>query len=166
MSSVNLQPLLEDAHVALLREPVSISIAARDARCIPTVVRALGLRLTEDRQRLTVLVSGSSARALLACLQNNGAIAMVIGRPATHRTIQLKGTDATIEPALSSDHALVARHRDAFIQELLSIGYKQPFVSGVLPASPDELTAVTFTPTAAFEQTPGPAAGQRLQRSS
>jgi hypothetical protein len=42
------------------------------------------------------------------------------------------------------------------------IGYDQAFVGTLLAYEPADLVAVTFTPTSAFAQTPGPQAGKRL----
>jgi hypothetical protein len=52
------------------------------------------------------------------------------------------------------------------VQELVSIGYTAELAAAVRGRAESGLIAIAFTPTSAFEQTPGPAAGARLQASA
>ena len=155
--------LLDEAHAAFIQSRVAINVGARDADNIATLTRALGCRLSADRRVVTVFVSVPRAQALLDDVRANGAIAVVISRPSTHHTIQLKGTDAVIAPIADSDRAAIAEYLESFVEDLVGIGYKKNFARIVLTGMDDEVVAVTFTPTAAFAQTPGPGAGARLQ---
>ena len=49
----------------------------------------------------------------------------------------------------------------AWIEDLCRIGYGPEWADAVR-GRPERLAAIRFTPTAAFQQTPGPGAGQRL----
>jgi len=82
--------------------------------------------------------------------------------PSTHQTLQLKGLDAEIVAPAAEDRSVCAAWQESFVAELLELGYEERFARGVFAGLTDELVAVRFTPDAAFEQTPGPSAGQQL----
>jgi hypothetical protein len=91
----------------------------------------------------------------------NGMIAVVFSQPSTHRTIQLKGTDARLVAVTAADRAVSERHLQAWVADLCSVGYGLPFAHA-LRGQPERIAAIRFSPSAAFQQTPGPGAGQRL----
>lgn len=103
------------------------------------------------------------AISLLDCLEDNGAIAAVFTRPSTHQTLKFKGTDAELSEIDPHDPMLTADYQRKFVLELASIGHTPEFAAAVVPIM-DDLVAVRFTPTAAFDQTPGPSAGKALGR--
>jgi hypothetical protein len=154
---------LDPDHAALIQSGVSIIVAARNAENETTVSRALGCRVAADRRRVTLFLSAAQSGALLADLRANGIIAAVFGQPSTHRAIQLKGTDAAVVP-LPADHAhVLAEHRRLMALEVRATGISEAFVRAMLAAAPGDVVAVTFEPSAAFLQTPGPKAGTRLE---
>lgn len=155
-------PLLDEAHAAFIQRRVTVNVGGRDADNVPTLVRALGCRVSPDRRRVTVFLSVPRSQALLKNIRDNGRIAVVMSRPSTHQTIQLKGTDAAAGPLEDGDRALMAAYQDSFVQELVEIGYRETFARAVISGQSDEIVGVTFTPVEAFVQTPGPGAGQRL----
>lgn len=155
-------PMLDAAHAAFIQRRVTINAGARDAGNVPTLVRALGCRVSPDRRRVTVFLSVPRSQALLKNIRDNGAIAVVMSRPSTHQTIQLKGTDAAAGPPEEGDRALMAAYQDSFVQELIELGYPETFARAVVSGQSDEVVGVTFTPVEAFVQTPGPGAGHRL----
>ena len=53
------------------------------------------------------------------------------------------------------------RHLQAWSEDLCRIGYTPEFASAVRGVAP-RLAAIAFTPSAAFQQTPGPGAGKPL----
>lgn len=140
----------------------SMSVAARDAHMRPVVGRALGCRVSADRRRLTLYLSGSREAQLLACLRENGMIALTVTRPTTHQTLQFKGRVLEILPATDADRAEIAAYRQSFVEELASVHYEAAFTRAVL-AGDEDCVAVTFEPTAAYDQTPGPKAGTVLE---
>jgi hypothetical protein len=90
-------------------------------------------------------------------------IAVVFSRPNTHQTIQLKGTDATIVPLGREDRELMIAYGKSFVAEIGALGYKEHFSRALMSPAAEDAVGVEFTPSAAFVQTPGPAAGQRLE---
>jgi hypothetical protein len=155
---------LEPDILDFLEQGVSIHAGSRDASHVASLSRGLGCRLSADRTRLTVFLLASHSGAMLADFRANGQVAVVITLPSTHRTIQLKGTDAGAEPLQEGDHLLVARSREAFVKELVKLGWEASLPESLLGGAPGDVVAVGFTITAAFVQTPGPTAGTPLAR--
>ena len=149
-------------HAAFMQRGVSVVVASRNPAMVPDVVRGCGCRVSRDRRRVTVLIEPGRASELLDDIRLTGTIAVVFSEPSTHRTIQLKGTDATVTPVTAADRRIAERHLGAWVEELVSVGYAADFAAAVRGRAEMGLTAITFTPTSAFEQTPGPAAGTRL----
>ena len=48
------------------------------------------------------------------------------------------------------------------VQEVGQVGYGPQYVAAMLAAPLQDVVAVSFTPTSAFDQTPGPRAGAQL----
>lgn len=158
-------PLLDAEHAAFILLPgISITAASRAADRRPVLGRALGCRVAPDRSRVAVQVSGDQNAALVAALRDSRVIAVVFSQPSTHRTIQLKGTDAQVEPAGPEDRECARRWTEGFVAELAGMGYAASLVETFLWCDPAGLRTVTFTPCAAFQQTPGPGAGAPLSR--
>ena len=155
---------LDPAQAAFIQGGVSVIVAGRDASLVADAVRGCGCRMSRDHRRVTVLVDRARAGTLLAGVAANRMIAVVFSQPSTHLTIQLKGTDAAAVRIQASDRRLVAAHREAWIADLASIGYARAFAEALWGRLPEALAAIAFTPSAAFQQTPGPAAGQPLGR--
>jgi hypothetical protein len=155
-------PLIDEELAAFLQSGVSVHAASRDAQNVPDMVRGLACRLSADRRRVTVFLLASQCGEMLRDFAANGAIAFVASLPSTHRTVQLKGTDAVAGPPQPGDKELVARQRAAFEFDLVTLGYAKTLPSTLVAGEWPDVVAVTFTPNAAFVQTPGPGAGAPL----
>jgi hypothetical protein len=158
----NSPPLLDAEHAAFMQGGVSVIVASRNPALVADVVRGCGCRISRDRRRVTVLVEPGRSSELLENIRLTGTIAVVFSQPSTHRTIQLKGTDAEVVPVTAADRRIVERHLGAWVQELVSIGYTAEFSAAVRGRTELGIAAIAFTPTSAFQQTPGPAAGAKL----
>jgi hypothetical protein len=157
------RPLFDAELAAFMQGGISLNIGACGADLRPSVARAVGCRIAQDRRTVRILVSQVQAAPVLEHVRATGALAAVFSEPATHRTVQLKGVDASVEPAGAADLGAAATYRQAFIDHLEPLGYA-PALIGALLACPDaDLVAVRFTPMAAFSQTPGPDAGRALR---
>lgn len=155
---------LDAEDVTFLEGGVSMHASSRDAQNVANLSRALGCRVSPDRARVTVFLLASHSGSMLADYRANGAIAVVFSLPCTHRTVQLKGEDAAVEPLQDGDHVLIARNREAFVKGLTSIGYPASLPELLVAGVRGDVVAVGFTVSAAFIQTPGPAAGSPLAR--
>src|SRR5262245_58387094 len=156
-------PLLDAGTAAFIEGGVSITASSRDANKTPSMARAVGCRVSTDRESVTVLVPKSRAPELLDSIAFCHQIAVVFSEPTTHRTIQLKGTDAAIVPIEKSDAKLNERFADAFVAEVCPLGYEEDVVRSLVSCGVEDLTAIKFTPSLAFQQTPGPRAGEPLK---
>lgn len=159
-------PLFDCDHAAFMQSGVSLHAASCGEDQLPSAARALGCRISDDRLNVRVLVQAPQATELLADVRRNGALAVVFSKPSTHRTLQLKGGDAAPCPADADDLLAVARYRDAFVAETSALGHPAPLIRALLDCADEQIVAISFTPNAAFSQTPGPQAGQALQAQS
>jgi hypothetical protein len=155
---------LDAETVAFMQGGVSMHAASRDAGLVASLSRALGCRVAANRSRVTVFLLASHSAGMLADFRANGRIAVVFSLPSTHRTLQLKGADAAVEPLRDGDLELIARHRAAFLADLTSLGYARSLPETLMSGSGSDVVAVSFTVSEAFIQTPGPTAGTRLAR--
>lgn len=147
--------------LALLDLGIGVSVASRDANGLPDLVRALGA--TRDASgTITVYVSGRDARHVLDNLRGNGAIAVVFSQPTTHRTVQVKASQVTIEAGRDADAAIAHQRIRAMAGELERHGYERGFTERMLSFDPADLTLVRLRPEEIFDQTPGPQAGRTI----
>ena len=68
-----------------------------------------------------------------------------------------------MSPATPTDIELAREHGIAIVEHIASLDYPRDAVQCYFHHSPENLVAVQFAPTAAFEQTPGPSAGTALE---
>jgi hypothetical protein len=164
MAGKNLAPtLLDETNAALIAGGVSINASSRTAENIPVMGRAVGCRVSADRRTVTLFFSTTSASELLDGIRSTGQIAVVFSQPSTVQTIQLKGSDVAVVPALKRDVKLVEQYCDVFVAEVCPLGYNEALVRSLMWIDPADIIAVAFTPSEAFVQTPGPRAGEPLK---
>ncbi|ODU99759.1 MAG: hypothetical protein ABT20_16530 [Rubrivivax sp. SCN 70-15] len=146
---------------ALIARRVSIIVGTRDAALRPHVMRAAGCRLSDDRRRLLLLMPALRGAEVLADLRANRQVAVVFSEPTTHRTLQVKGHDAVVGDATEEELGLAAPYHVRLADELAQLGFGASVTASLLGRD-EPLAAIRFTIAEAFEQTPGPAAGERL----
>lgn len=156
--------LLRAEHIALLERGVSTIVASRDAQLRPSVMRAVGACISADGQRITVFLRRSQSQQLLADIAATGHIAVVFSDPPSHRTVQVKATAAVQRTLLPADEPALQHYLAAMQQAVAQVGYGPQYTAAMLNAPRGDLVAVEFSPEAAFDQTPGPHAGQPLRQ--
>ena len=161
--SVAPESIVDAAQAAFMQGGVSISAASCGAAPFPGVSRVLACSVAEDRRRLTIMVARSCAQELLDDVGYSGRIAVVFSQPSTHRTIQVKGDHACLAVPDASLVEAVRIHSDAFVDEVVPLGFAAPLVRSLLAFPVDDIVAIVFTPNAAYDQSPGPRAGAPLQ---
>jgi hypothetical protein len=154
-------PLLGPPQRDLILGRASIIVATSNAALAPHLMRAVGCRFSPD-DRLVILVTRSGSAPLLADVVANARMAVVFSRPSTLQTLQLKGTDARCEPATAADVDLARDYARRMVEEVGLLGFDAVMAHGAFDARADDLVALSFTPSAVFEQTPGPRAGEPL----
>ena len=141
---------------------VSIIVAARNVQLRPSISRAKGCRVVrESVRRLRIILSAAQAGDFLDDVRSSGLVAATFSAPSTHRTLQFKGVDAQIAAIDDEDRAVMRAYAKAFAIEIDPLGFSGMYAQTFL-AAPDDEVAIEFTPSDAFQQTPGPEAGARL----
>lgn len=156
------RPACMDVSALPLQRAVSVLVATRDARNTPHIARALGLQAAPRPDGVALLLDGAAAADTLADVQANGQVAVVFSEPSTHRSVQLKGCDARVEPAGAADAAAAQAYIARMTQEIGQLGFPPELVAGLFSHDPAGLRVLRFTPVEAYEQTPGPQAGEPL----
>lgn len=158
---------LDSAILALLAGPIAISISGRDAVLRPSVAHAYGCRVVAGGEAIRIFLLASETRQVLADIAANGEVATVYSDVRSFRSLQIKGHDGRIVDFDAEDSA----HREVYYRitsdELVALGHPARLARGYfsVPAKAD-LVTVVFTPCDIFEQTPGPGAGAKLDRST
>jgi len=155
-------PLLDPQRLATVAKGVSAIVASCSADGRPSLMRAVGSHISTDGCEVTVYLRRSQSTQLLQDIADTGQIAVVFSEPATHRTLQLKARQARQRPATGQDLPLLQAYLRSMEHEVGRVGLGPRYVGAMLAAPLDDVVAVSFTPGAAFDQTPGPRAGAPL----
>jgi hypothetical protein len=153
---------LDPEYSAFAQSGVAIDVAGRDAHNVPVVARAIGCRVSTDRQRITVFVPRTSSTRFLDAVASTGAVAAVFCHPSTVRSIQLKGSDATLVPASDEDRGPIRATIEGFVADVGALGLPESVARLEVSCDFADLVGVAFTIDAAFVQTPGANAGTRI----
>lgn len=153
---------LHPALLGYLRIGLSIHVGGRTAQGEPLLNRAIAFKV-EDDHRLSVLLPTPTADALLAALREVPLVAVVLCQPTTHNTVQIKGRDAVVARADAPAWLHRLEHKQRFVAEIQPFGFNEDFASAWLDVGPDQLHTVTFTPSGAWNQSPGPGAGRPME---
>lgn len=129
----------------------------------PEICRALAARALPDG-RIELLVNRQTGRELLAAVRATGRVAYVASQPDTNRTLHLKGTDAQLVPAGAEHEAVLVRSRDRFVARVERFGFRPETIIGFwFDIGVEALEGLRFTPSGAWDQSPGPGAGQPIE---
>ena len=142
-----------------LQQGVGIYIGTRNASLEPNGARAIAARVEPDGAILTIYLADVAAARILPDLESNGHAAVTFGRPVDERACQVKGAFVAARAARDDERPLLERQWEGFTRGLELIGVA-PVARSAWPKWP--ATAITLKPTAIFEQTPGPSAGQQV----
>lgn len=153
---------LSETHSSFIQGGVTIFVAS----CVPggavALGRALACRVTGGGRRLHVILARDACAAVLDAARAGGGIAAVFTQPSTHRSLQVKGGAVTAAPCGPKDRDQLTRQLKAVADEVAPLGFGAPYMYAYGAHSPDDLTRLSFDFSAAFDQTPGPGAGERV----
>ena len=156
-------PVLPPEMLALMRRGVSVLVGSRDDQMRPSLMRAVGSKVSADGTTVTVYLSRRQAGPLLQGLAGGAPLSVVFSEPTQHRTVQLKASRASaVRDAGEQDLQALERYRAAMDYELEQIGISRALTGAMLAFRLDDLAAVDLVPEQAFDQTPGPQAGRAL----
>jgi hypothetical protein len=154
-----LLPRIDAATAEFVRGPVAVVVATRDAALRPHVTRGWGPLAVDAGRALRLCVSARPELRTLGDLADNGRIAVTLSRPATYRSLQVKGGGARVEAMTADDEERVARHVAAFSAEVAGFGIGRAVLERMV-AGP--LVAVACAVAELYDQTPGAGAGAPL----
>jgi hypothetical protein len=141
---------------------LSITVASCGARRVPSIAKAVGCSVGAQRSEVTVLLFADQAEAVLRDVAAGGGVAVCFNRPSTHQTVQLKGDRVRSEPAPAALVPVARRCLDLLIDDLLPMGFERRMLETFFWRDLAQLQALTFAPSGAFAQTPGPDAGSAI----
>lgn len=144
---------------------VSLYLAGCATQRQPRATRAFHCRPHADGRRLVVWIAQYNSE-LLAGINSNGCIALVIAHVQSFRSMQLKGLDAQVLPVDPADYAHILNYQRGFIEKTTAVGHPPEVMRTHAQFRVDKLAAIHFTPNAAFAQTPGPKAGNSMPMST
>lgn len=144
---------------------VSLILSSCDHALNPSVMRAVGSQVEDGGRRIIAYLSRGQSGQLLGDIARSGRLAAVFSQPSTHLTVQFKSRRVRMREAVEADRPHLQRYLASMEEELVALGYPCELASAMLAHRLDDLVAVEFTPDEAFDQTPGPRAGQRLEAS-
>jgi len=147
------------AIAAFLDSGVSMVGASADDHLVPEAFRIWGATLS-DGGVLRALVS-SDAGQTFGRVGEGTLLCMTFGDPLNLRSLQVKGRSiGAPEPPGPADLACMERYEKVFCPKSLLNGTPPALVEGVRPRS---VFAVSIVLEEAYDQTPGPTAGKRLE---
>ncbi|MDM7941978.1 MAG: pyridoxamine 5'-phosphate oxidase family protein [Hydrogenophaga sp.] len=162
MPSAPAQALLSPDHLAMMDGGVSVIVSSCGADLTPSVMRAVGSHIGDGGRHITVFVCRSQSARLLGDVARSARLAAVFSQPSTHRTVQLKTRAARLREATDADVPALQRYLRGMETELTRIGFDAVYARAMLMHRLDDVVAIEFEPEQAFDQTPGPRAGQPI----
>jgi hypothetical protein len=141
---------------------LSIHVGACDGAGIPTLTRALAVQ-QRNEARLALLLPALPSQPLLDAVAQTGQVACVFCQPRSHIAIQIKGREARVEPARLSDWPELTHNHREFCAEIALFGFGPEFADAWFDVPDAVLQVVSFLPTGAWNQTPGPGAGAPME---
>ncbi|OHV83223.1 hypothetical protein [Mesorhizobium sp. ORS 3428] len=147
---------------AFCQSGVSIVVAACRPAEAPVAGLGCGCRMRPDG-RMRLLLPRPGNEELLAMLERGAGIAVTFTQPFTHRSIQVKGSQAVVTTMNGEDGREAARQSQGLRRELVVVGYPPAFAEAYCRVDPEIVVAVDISLDAAFVQTPGPGAGAELK---
>ena len=142
---------------------VSHRLGSSHADGRPEIIRGVAARMLEDG-RIEVLLCPQFGAQLLQAVAATRHIALVASSPRQQRTLHMKGLDAerfAPDPEWRPDYE---RCRDRYAEQIVAMGFPLEHVVSRLFATPfEQLVGLRFSPYGAWDQTPGPGAGQVVE---
>lgn len=146
----------------MIERGVSVIVSSCGHDLTPSVMRAVGSRIGDGGCHITVYLCRSQSAQLLQDVARSGRLAAVFSQPSTHRTVQVKTRTARLREATPDDEPALQRYLEGMERELTSIGFAAVYARAMLAHRLDDVVAIEFVPELAFDQTPGPKAGQPI----
>lgn len=116
-----------------------------------------------DDGRIEVLLFRRQGVHLLPAVAATRRVAVSAGLPSNNRVLHVKGTDAEVMAPRDEHEPMFAERFEAWLRQIEAFGADRRQVFAVYgECSLAQMSCVRFTPLAAWDQTPGPGAGQPI----
>src|SRR4051812_36786867 len=126
---------------AMMARGVSVIVASRNAALRPSLMRAVGSRVEDGGQDITLYLSRPQSRQLLEDVAATGQLAVVFSEPSTLRTVQLKTSRVTTRNADSGDAPVLATYLRSMEREMTLIGFSPPLAQVMLAHRIEDVVA-------------------------
>lgn len=153
---------LEDSVAAFLSGRVMMIAATRDQNFNTRVGRGCGAYFDENVGDVVLLSSMSQWPEFFACAVKRASIAATFADPSSYRALQIKGQINDVGPATPEQNERALQYVEQMLPLMAGLGANRLQVSTVFAY--DSLAAIRFWPVDLFVQTPGPGAGEPMQR--
>lgn len=153
--------MLEGRLLQFVQGGISVLVGTVDGEGIPACCRAVALAPRDPAGVLTVYVPVATGAETVANVATTRRIAVACSHPIDHSSVQFKGTTREVRLAQPSEEALVRERLDQFGDVLAGIGLPKA-VTGAITHWPS--FAIDVVVEEIFNQTPGPHAGEPLER--
>lgn len=153
---------LPDHWIAHLAAGPTLRVGSTTPEGLPELAFAHAARVLPDG-RFELLVLKRQATELLTAVAATGRIAVSAGLPSNTRVLHVKAVDAEVLAPREEHGAVFADFFEAWLRQVEMFGADRRRIHATLgDLSLSHLACVRFTPLAAWDQTPGPGAGQTV----
>jgi hypothetical protein len=138
---------------------VATLVGTGDARSRPQIAYGWAPRVVDQSGVMEVFIERARAGKTLANLRSNGHIAVTLAHPVSVRSVQFKGKFRAVTEPTDEDKNYVQERREDFVTSTSLVGDPPAIIRALWL---DDVQIVSSTVESAFDQTPGPNAGQPL----
>lgn len=151
---------IDDALARFVQSGVAVIVGTTTDDGRPHAAYGWAPRVGDRGRSLSLFLDAPRADTTLADLQSNGRIAVTVGDPVSYRSVQFKGRFQESGEASDADAVWLAAYREAFLVNTSLVGDPPTVIRNLWLDGP--AVRITMTVDRAFDQTPGPTAGQPL----
>jgi pyridoxamine 5'-phosphate oxidase-like protein len=153
--------VIPDRVIEVLRGPSIMQLGTRDAELRPAHSYVAGAVVHDDRQTVTFFVNEKRSKKTLSNLENNGRVALGIAQ-LSHEAYQLKGSYVSSRAASDEEYGFQEKYGTRICAALCQWFPEEMAKALVLGITYRAGVAITFRVEEVFLQTPGPAAGSKM----
>lgn len=149
---------------AFLDGPAMILLSTSDHAHRAAIARGSGVRFDRRTGQVDVLLCHSQWPDAVRNAATGAPVAITVVRPSDYRAFQIKGIIRSVEAATDEEQQRATAYVARMLEVMAELGVTRLQLSHTL--TDKDLVRVSFLPTDLFVQTPGPDAGQRLDKLS
>ena len=148
---------------AFIQSGLALIAGSRSVENRPSSALVLACRVSADGQQLSLVIRPSQCPQFLLDVRETGMVAFACTEVISHRSLQIKGSDAKVVPVSAGDFGEIVAQTSAFVETVVSAEHlSDPMMRAYVHFDLHDLAVVTFTPSEVFNQTPGPVAGVQI----